>query len=272
MLLAQDAAEVKGVLFFNPEKFSPFVFVALVFLVVFIMIKRARAGLPLPPIRKITGLEAVDEAVGRATEMGKPIHYSPGMQTLTNTPQMYAALATLGYVAKMAAQYDTRIIVTIRRPVVLPVAQEIVKQSYLEAGRPDAYNEEDVRFLSEWQFSYTAAVMGIFHREKPAANFLMGYWMAEALILGEAGREAGCIQIGANTNIFQIHFFIVTCDYTLIGEEQYAASAYLSKEPMLTGTVVAQDIMKYVFGAFIIIGTLIATFGDATGLKELFNK
>ncbi len=268
MLLAAPAP--KGVLFFAPEMFWDFAFIALFFIVVFVMIQRARAGLPVPPIRRIPGLEAIDEAVGRSTEMGRPIHYSPGMSSFG--PELYAGLAALSYVAKMAAQYDTKLIVTIRRPQVQPIALEIVKQAYLEAGRPDAFNRDDVRYVSDWQFSYTAAVLGIIQREKPAANLLIGYWMAEALTLAEAGSEAGCIQVGANTNVFQIHFFIVACDYTLIGEELFAASAYLSKEPMLTGTVVAQDMAKYLFGALIVLGTIWATLkGTAADLVKFLS-
>ena len=268
LLLAAPAP--KGIFIFAPEMLWDFIFVAILFVVVFVMIERTRAGRPVPPIRRIPGLEAIDEAVGRSTEMGRPIHYSPGMSSFG--PELYAGLATLSYVAKVAAQYDTKLIVTIRRPQVQPIALEIVKQAYLEAGRPDAFNRDDVRYLSDWQFSYTAAVMGIIQREKPAANLLIGYWMAEALALAEAGAEAGCIQIGANTNVFQIHFFIVACDYTLIGEELFAASAYLSKEPMLTGTVVAQDMMKILFGALIIAGTIWATLaGNASALVKFLS-
>jgi len=268
LLLAAPAPQ--GVLIFAPEMFWDFIFIALLFAVVFVMIQRARSGLPVPAIRRLPGLEALEEAIGRATEMGKPIHYSPGMSSFG--PETYAGLAVLSYVAKVAAQYDTKLIVTIRRPQVHPVALEIVKQAYLEAGRPDAFNRDDVRYVSDWQFSYTAAVLGILKREKPAANLLIGYWMAEALTLAEAGAEAGCIQVGANTNVFQIHFFIVACDYTLIGEELFAASAYLSKEPMLTGTVVAQDMAKYLFGILIVIGSIWATLaGDAKALVQFLS-
>lgn len=267
-LLAEGTVE--GVFIFGPGMLWDFILIASLFALVFVMIQRARAGLPIPEIRKIPGLEAIDEALGRATEMGKPVHYSPGMSGFGS--EMYAGLAVLSYVAKMAAQYDTRLIVTTRRPYIHPVASDIVKQAYLEAGRPDAFNPEDIRYVSEWQFSYTAAVMGIFQREKPAANLMIGYWMAEALVLAEAGAQAGCIQIGANTNIFQIHFFIVTCDYTLIGEELFAASAYLSKDPMLTGTVVAQDMLKIAVGCLVVIGTIIATVkGDAQSLIDFLS-
>lgn len=270
-MIVAASAPVEGVLFFAPEMFWDFILVLFLFVVVFIMIQRTRAGLPVPSIRRIPGLEALDEAIGRSTEMGKPVHFSPGMSGFA--PETYAALATLTHVAKMAAQYDTRLIVTVRRPQVFPVAAEIVKQSYLEAGRPDAYNPSDTRYVSDWQFSYTAAVLGIIQREKPAANLLFGYWMAEALVLAEAGSQAGCIQVGANTNVFQIHFFIVACDYTLIGEEQFAASAYLSKEPMLTGTVVAQDMAKILMGALILVGTVWATVvGNTDTLIAFLSK
>ena len=174
ILLAEETVE--GVFIFGPGMLWDFILVASLFVLVFVMIQRARAGLPIPEIRKIAGLEAIDEALGRATEMGKPVHFSPGMSGFGS--EMYAGLAVLSYVAKMAAQYDTRLIVTTRRPYIHPVASDIVKQAYLEAGRPDAFNPEDIRYVSEWQFSYTAAVMGIFQREKPAANLMIGYWLS----------------------------------------------------------------------------------------------
>ena len=260
----------QGVLFFARDMFWDAVVVAFLFITIWVMIRRATAGLSIPPIRKLAGLDALDEAIGRSTEMGRPIHYSPGMSEFASTT--YAGLAVLGYVAKMAAEYDTKLVVTVRRPLVHPVAQEIVKQAYLEACRPDAYNEDDVRFVGEGQFVYTGAVMGLIQREKPAANLMIGYWMAEALEIAEAGAEAGCIQVGANTNVFQIHFFIVTCDYTLIGEELFAAAAYLSKEPRLVGTVVAQDIAKIATLALIVFGTVWASVtGSAKPLVDFLS-
>ncbi len=270
MALLAEEATAKGVFIFAPEMMFDFVLIAAIIIMVYVMIQRARAGLPVRDIRRIAGLEAIDEALGRATEMGRPVHYTPGMSSFG--AQMYAGLAVLSYVAKMAAEYDTKLIVTTRRPQIHPVATEIVKQSYLEAGRPDAFNQDDIRFLSSGQFSYTAAVIGMFQRERPAANLMIGYWMAESLVLAEAGAQAGCLQIAADTNIYQIHFFIATCDYTLIGEELYAASAYLSKDPMLVGTIVAQDTMKMVIGALVIIGSIWATLkGDAQGLIDFLS-
>ncbi len=236
---------------------------------VWYMITRAKAGMKLPQIRKLAGLDAIDEALGRATEMGRPLHYSPG-QDAFNAPT-FAGMAILGHVARQAARYNTRLIATIRQMLLHPIAQEMVRQSYLEAGRPESYNEEDVRWVSDEQFSYTSAVIGIMQREQVAANLMLGYWRAESLILAEAGYNAGAIQIAGTTNTYQIPFFVASCDYTLIGEELYAASAYLSKEPVMTGTVIAQDWAKMAVMALILIGTLWANLGGANGAKPLID-
>ncbi|MDI6894376.1 MAG: DUF6754 domain-containing protein [Bacillota bacterium] len=252
-------------------------FVALIiFLVyailVYFFIQRARAGLPIPTIRKIAGLEALDEAIGRATEMGRPVNYVPGIGASYNM-QTIASYAMLGHVAKRTAQYDTRFIFTCADPVVLPIAEEIIRQSYLEAGRPDAYNPDDVRFLSDWQFGYCSGVLGIYQRERPAANILFGAFWAESLIFAEEGNRTGSIQIGATANMHQIPFFVAACDYALIGEEMYAASAYLAKEPVLYGTVVSQDWMRIAFFAVIIIGTVFQIVqGKANVITSIFSK
>lgn len=226
---------------------------------VFIFIYRARGGMKVPAIRKINGLEAIDEAIGRATEMGRPVHMTSGLGAVYDA-ETFAFWAVLGHVAKQCARYDTRIINTNYDEQVYAINEEIIRQAYLEAGRPDAFNRDDVRFISNWQFAYAAGTLGIFQREKVAANIMVGYFMAEALVFAEAAYQAGAIQIAGTTATAQLPFFIAACDYCLIGEEIYAASAYLSKDPILVGSVVGQDWTRIGLFALIIIGTVIANF------------
>lgn len=121
--------------------------------------------------------------------------------------------------------------------------------------------EDNVFLAASEQFPYVAAVSGIMLRERPAANFFMGYFYAESLILAETGASTGAIQIAATDSYTQLPFFITTCDYTLIGEELYAASAYLSREPLLLGSLRAQDIGKGILITALVIGAILATFG-----------
>jgi hypothetical protein len=149
------------------------------------------------------------------------------------------------------------------------VEQETVKQAYMEAGHPDAYSNDMVFYLTSSQFGYVAAVDGIMLREKPAANFYMGYYYAEALILAETGAQTGAIQIAGTDSVTQLPFFITSCDYTIIGEELYAASAYLSKEPLQIGSLKAQDVAKVIIGLFMLAGIIASIFGWL-GIANLF--
>jgi hypothetical protein len=211
-------------------------------------------------LRRIPGLDAVDEAIGRATELGKPILYMTGAHDMSD-PSTIAAAVILGRVAKRAAAYETDLLVPHREPITMAVCQEITKQAYLEAGKPDLYKEDSNFFITSDQFSYTAAVDGIMLRKKPAANFFMGHYFAEALLLTETGASTGAIQIAGTDSDHQLPFFVTTCDYTLIGEELYAASAYLSREPVQVGTLRGQDIGKALILGVLGVGTILATLG-----------
>jgi len=209
-------------------------------------------------LRKIAGLDAVEEAIGRATEMGRPAFYVHGYGG-PGSMSVIAAINILSRVARQAADYDTRVRVMNLDPIVTAVSQEVVQQAYIEAGRPDAYDADDVAFMTAEQFSYAAAVAGRMVRERPAAIFLMGYFMAESLLLAETGASTGAIQVAGTDAEHQLPFFITTCDYTLIGEELYAASAYLSREPRMLGSLRGQDVGKAFMMVAIVLGVIVLT-------------
>jgi len=223
-------------------------------------------------LRPIGGIEAIDEAIGRATEMGKPILYVPGLSTIDDVATI-ASLTILGRVARRVADYQTRIIVPNTDPIVYTVAEESVKQAYLEAGRPDAFDPNSVFFLTSSQFAYVAGVNGIMMRERPATNFYLGMFWAESLILAETGSLSGAIQIAGTDAVTQLPFFITTCDYTLIGEELYAASAYLGREPRQIGGIKSLDACKVIIMGLIILGvaSFIVDTVAGTGLLQMLR-
>ncbi len=108
------------------------------------MIRAARKGKRLY-VRPIAGIEEIDNAIGRATEMGRPILYVPGISGIRDVATI-AGLAILGKIARKAAEYDTKILVPVRDFIVLPIAQEIIKEAHYEAGRPDTYDKNSAFF------------------------------------------------------------------------------------------------------------------------------
>ncbi len=238
---------------FHTGRINALIAVSLFLLFLLFFISTAKKGKSLF-IRRIAGLDALDEAVGRATEMGKPILYVPGLSSMSDVATI-AAINILGPVAKKVAEYESTIIVPNADPIVMTVTRQVVKESFLEAGKPDAFNEDMVFFLTDSQFGFAAAVDGIMVREKPATNLFLGMFWAESLILAETGNMTGAIQIAGTDAVAQLPFFVTACDYTIIGEELYAASAYLSRTPVLVGSLKAQDI-----GKAIIIGMVTTVF------------
>lgn len=220
-------------------------------------IERARSGKELK-IRKIAGLEAFEEAVGRATEMGRPCLFVPGILDI-NDMQTIAGITVLSNVAGLTAEYGAELKVPTSRSLVMTTCRETVESSYLAAGRPDAYNEDDIYYLTDEQFGYVAGVTGTMVREEPAACFYMGAFFAESLLLAETGNSIGAIQVAGTAMPSQLPFFVAACDYTLIGEEFFAASAYLSGEPHQLGSLKGQDVGKVIGVALLGIGCLMAT-------------
>jgi len=182
--------------------------------------------------------------------------YVPGISSISDIATI-AALNILAQVAKKAAEYETPLIVPNRDPIVYNVAHEVVKEAYLEMGKPDAFKADNVYFITDDQMGFAAAVDGIMVREKPATNFFLGGFWAESLILAETGATTGAIQIAGTDQVAQLPFFITACDYTLMGEELYAASAYLAREPLLLGTLKAQDLSKMLIVGLLILGALV---------------
>ena len=259
MAYAQAVTTSAEYQWFSEKKVGIFVSVILFSAVVICSIYRARGGADIF-IRRIAGLEAVDEAIGRSTEMGRPILYILGLGGVSDVATI-ASMNILGQVARKTADYETPLRVPCYDPIVLNVVREMVKTAYLDEGRPDAYSEDNIFFVTESQFAYAAAVDGMMVRERPAAVFMQGTFYAESLILAETGNSVGAIQIAGSDSDSQLPFFITACDYTLIGEELYAASAYLSREPMLLGSLKGQDYGKIMLFVGIILGVVLELAG-----------
>lgn len=253
---------------------NPAVYIVEGLLVFFILWKilSARRGRELF-IRRIPGLSVLDEAVGRATEMGRPMIYAPGLSGLDIVGLQ--SMSIMSHIIKRAANYSTRVIVTLSDPILYTVAEEVARDAYAAEGVPEQFIPEDVRYITNEQFAWASGVVGILHREKVATAFYFGAYFAEALILAENGQIAGAIQVAGTPSITQIPFFLASCDYTIIGDEYYAASAYLSREPTLLGSLVGQDYGKLLMVGLVLIGvigvTLAALGTHFPGLGEINN-
>lgn len=218
-------------------------------------------------IRRIAGLDAIDEVIGRVTEMGRPIAFVFGGGELE--AQTFASLRVLDYVTNHVAKYEAKMFVVTPLPEVYPMCQEVVKAGYLAQGKSDKFNPSNVMYIPG--DASKAAVLGLYQREKVAGALLFGNYYYESMLFAEAASLVGATQIGATANYHQLPFFVASCDYALIGEEIFAAGTYLSREPSEVAGLTAQELGKGLSVLFMILGSILATFGSDS-LTALLKK
>jgi len=221
---------------------------------------------PFGDMRSITAMEHIDEVVGRAAEMGSSVHFTAGSGSLFSHTalEMMAGISVMGKVAESCAKHDVPLRVTCRQPMVFNVSRAVARAGYERAGYPELFQEDYVVFTSPDYFAYTNAVCYYLLREKPAVSFLIGSFLGAGVFMGESGARAGALQIGG-PHIF----YVLCCDYFLLGEELYAAGAYASEDPEMLGSIAAQDMTKILALILMIVGVLAMFVGSDAIVKML---
>jgi hypothetical protein len=224
-------------------------------------------------IRRIAGLDAIEEAVGRSAEMGRPVICSFGIDTFNYWT--LAGLAILSHVARMTARTGVRIIVPTGGSdaalIVRPVAEEIVETAYKLEGAEEHYTSDDIPFLSGQQYAYTGGYIGIMQRTRPGAVIMTGSHASEAMNIAETSNAVGAITITSGSYISNVAALACASDYILIGEEAPAAGAYLSDDPAQRASIVVQDYFKWLAIGLMLIGLAAYAFGSDVIVRLMYT-
>jgi hypothetical protein len=174
-------------------------------------------------LRRIAGLEAIDEAVGRATEMGRPILFVAGIQDMDDV-QTIAGLTILGSIARTVAQYDSKINMPVRASLVMTAARETIKL-HMTASRPDACDDM-VHYVTDEQFDLPPPSMASWYQT--CRFFFLGAFSR----VSDHGRDRQLSWSNSGSRYHhaaQVPFFVAACDYLIGGT--FRGVAYLSGEP-----------------------------------------
>lgn len=219
-------------------------------------------------LRPINGLKVIDDAIGRAAEEDRPIMFNLGFDDLS--VNLFCSLAVMGYVVRKAAKLSMPVYVPLAQPLAYAMAEEFWKDGYAAMGKEGMFAVEDcLRYMSSNQSALGAGIAGWIKRDHVGANFMFGTYGFESMMLAEAGQQAGAFQIACTPSFYQVPFFMVSCDYTVFGEEFYAAGAYFNRDPVLTGSLVGQDYSKLVLLLLIVLGSLLLTIFQKTDYLRL---
>lgn len=216
-----------------------------------------------PEIRRIEALEHIDEAIGRAYEMGKPIHFTGGSYSINSqyAPQVVAGVSVLDYMAKKCAQLDTKIKVTVGRAENIPLTQDVLEQAYATEGKSDLYSADQIQFFGSGGRSFGTGTIKYLEDNRPGCNVMVGPFAADSMTLSEVSQKIGAFTIGGTARLVQMPFFMLACDYTLICDEMYSVSAYLTKNPASLSSIFISDLFKLATNAVIILSIITATLG-----------
>lgn len=251
---------------------APLIFLLLSLGLSYYYIDKAQKTEWRPFIRTIPAIAALEEAVGRSVEMGKPVVFSPGsygtLQSGSTGPALLAGVAVLNHVAKMSSRVGANLLVTVHDSVLLPLVEDAMESAYQMEGQIEQYNPENVRFMGGTQNSYISGHLGLMAREEPASQINIGYFAIATVIIAEAGAVHGLFQIGGTTNVYQLPY-LMAYDYALIGEEVFATGADLSGNPIQLATIHSEDALKFIIIAIILLGLSLTLVGLRENITSL---
>lgn len=206
--------------------------------------------------RLIDAYERLNRSVGLAVENGTRLHVSLGRGGLF-TGRGGSALAGLA----MLRRLSERTSVSDRPPVVTSgdaslaiLSQDTLQSGYRAAGAEEQYRFSTGRLTGLTPFSYAAGAMPTIHDEHVSANIILGDLGAEAALLAEAADRQNTSLIAASDNLSAQSVFYAAAQEPLIGEELFAAGAYVGAGASHDASLNVQDILRWLIILAMIVG------------------
>lgn len=223
--------------------------------------------------RELRGFDVIRTALGRSAETGRPVHLSPGSGTLGNrstTAATIAGLLAAERVANEAARNGALLQVSSGDAVAHLALRGIVRQVYQQAGQTQDFDPGSVQLLAHQDATaYAAGVMTLYSRQQLEASQLIGDFGQEFLLIGETGAQRNLPQIGGAISNAALPVMLLSTSSTLIGEEVFAADAYLSDDNAAQARLRTQDVLRALIISVIVIGFVYSLLAGVLGLPAL---
>jgi hypothetical protein len=196
--------------------------------------------------RRIPAFDALSGLFGMAAEDGKTVHLALGDSGISDahTAVVSSGLVVLRYLAEQGASLGTAPTVTVADPTLMVVAQDILLRAYQRKGMAAYYSSTDVHMVAPDPTAYAIGAQNAINDEDVAANVMVGHFGEEYLLLGEASAQRDIDQMVGTDDLNAHPFVVSTTDRALMGEEVFAAGAYLTERPEHIASLRLQDILR----------------------------
>jgi hypothetical protein len=212
-------------------------------------------------IRSIKGYQALREQGDKAVETGRVVHLSLGRADLAgqSNPSGIAALETLDYLAESGARSAMAPLATVGDGALYLAAQDSMRTADRQTGRPRALSADMAQFVAgrEFAMSYAAGVSNVVNQSDLGSNLLFGRFGSEIAIMTEAGERKRLEQVVGSDDPLAMAIGAAATDKVLIGEEFFAAGAYLRQEPAFLASLHLQDVLRVAAIVIILLVALI---------------
>lgn len=224
-------------------------------MVAFSIFNRKRPG---ANIRYLPAFSRLGRAIDLAVEDGTRTHVALGHADISsaNSAAALVGLSMLQRIAEIAADSDKPPVATAGNGSTALLAQDSLRSSYQSMGVMSNYNLTLGRAAGLTPFSYAAATIPIIRSEEVSTNLLLGTFGSEIALITTAGSGKRVLTLAGTDNLPAQSILYATADEQLIGEELYAGGAYVGAGPMHIASLHAQDAIRLLLIAVIIISTL----------------
>jgi hypothetical protein len=215
-----------------------------------------------PVFRDIPAFTRLRQAVGLAVEDGSRLHLSLGRGTLitSQSASALAGLALLRRLAELTSAGDQAPIATSGDATLT-----ILSQDTLQAAAK--YFDQNVsapmtgRLTGLTPFSYAAGAIAAIRDEKVSANVLMGNFGVEVALLTDAVERENSFVLAGSDSLTAQAVIYASAQEPLIGEEIFAAGAYVNSGSLHSASLTVQDILRWLIIAAIVVGALLTLAG-----------
>jgi hypothetical protein len=214
-------------------------------------------------LRPIPALTRLYRVIGLSVEDGTRLHASLGRGSLLNprSGATLAALSMLRYLAERTSVSDEPPVATSGDPVLSLLTQDTLKAGYEASGGGDLYLPTTGRLSGLTPFSYAAGAMSVVRDENVSANVLMGNFGAEVALLVESAERVDVPTLGGSDDLSAQAILYAAAQEPLIGEELFAASAYLDAGPAHTASLSVQDVLRWTLIVILLAGAVLKLAG-----------
>lgn len=217
-------------------------------------------GLPkgrrTPKLRAIPALKRLYRAFGLSVEDGTRLLLSlgPGDLISKNGAPALAGFALLRHLATRTSLSDRPPVAVAGDAALALLAQDTMEAGYRTAGAAEFYQPTSGRLAGLTPFSSIAGTIPIVRDENVSAAILIGHFGVEAALLADAAERGNTLLIGSSDDLAAQAALYASANETLIGEELFAAGAYLEGSPARAASLTVQDVLRWLIIAALVVG------------------